>query len=373
MRREILTFGALLTIAIGAPGRAEAGLSFGDILVSDVGNAAIYDVNPTTGARIVFSESGVAGTGVALNSPQGIAFDALGFVVVADSELNALVKIDPLTGNRTILSGMGTMGTGARFNNPIGTTTDAAGNIYVADQGGFTGIGEVFKVDPTTGNRRVISGNGIGTGTVFDNIGGIALVGGKLVVTDSGDFATASAVYSVDPTTGNRTVVASGGSLDNVRGVMMGPSGTVYTANGGGGFPSFSGPGSIVNLTLSSGMQATTSGGTGAVGSGPAFANPYDLATGVNGLLYVTDAGDSSIGTPTELFTVNPTTGLRTVLSGGGAGSGTAFGLLGFGIAVDMIPAASIVPEPAAFVLLGQGLAAGLVLLRLRLRRRIRA
>ncbi len=295
MRRELLTFGAWLAIGLGATGNAQAGLTFGDILVSDTDKAAIFDVNPTTGARTVFSESGVSGTGVALSSPQGIAFDPLGFVVVADSGLNALVKIDEATGNRTILSQMGVHGMGTGFNNPIGLTTDAAGNIYVADQGGFSGNGgQVFEVNPTTGNRTVISGNGVGLGTVFDNIGGIAFVNGKLVVTDSGDFATASSVLSVNPISGQRTLISSGGSLDNVRGIILGPAGSVDTVNAGGGFPSFAGPPSLVNLNVGTGMQATISGGAGAIGSGPSFANPYDLAVSPLGLIYVTDAGDSS-------------------------------------------------------------------------------
>ena len=371
MRRVLLTFGALLAIGLGAPGRAEAGLAFGDILVSDVLNAAIYDVNPTTGARTVFSESGVAGTGVALSSPQGIAFDPLGFVVVADSGLNALVKIDETTGNRSILSALGTQGAGVGFNNPIGVATDALGRIYVADQGGFSGNGgQVFEVDPTTGNRTVISGNGVGSGTVFDNIGGIAFVGGKLVVTDSGDFATASSVLSVDPIIGGRTVIATGGVLDNVRGVTIGPGGSVYTADGGGGFPTFSNPGSVVNVALDSGMLTTTSGGSGVIGPGPAFANPYDIATGMNGLLYMTDAGDSSSGIPTQVFSVDPTTGKRVTVSGGNIGSGTAFGQLGFGIAV--FQPVAIVPEPVSVVLLGQSIAAGGLAI-LRRRRRSRA
>ena len=359
MKRILGTLALGWTMALSVTGEARAGLTLGDILVADIQNLAIYDVNPTTGARTIFSEAGVSGSGVAFSSPQGIAIDPLGFVVVADSGLNALISVNEATGNRTIISQGGVQGTGLGFGNPLGITTDSAGNIYVADQGGASGSGVIIEVNPMTGNRTVISGNGMGSGTFFDNIGGISFVGGKLLVTDQGDFATPSSVISVDPMTGARTVLTSGGSLDNVRGITGGTGGLVYTANAGG-FLSATSPGSVVSIGTSNGAQLRTS--TTGVGSGPSCTDPYGIAIGMSGQLFVTDAGDGTVGAPSELYSVNPTTGARVILSGGSTGSGPSFGQLGLGIAVDLPAAASVVPEPATWILLGQAIVAGLFL-----------
>ena len=86
--------------------------------------------------------------------------------------------------------------------------------------------------------------------------------------------------------------------------------------------------------------NATTLSDNNGIGSGSGF----DVLRGItfgNGLIYATDVGGN------EIFTVDPSTGNRTIVSGNGVG-GTTFGSLTYGIAVYP----SAVPEPASALML---------------------
>ena len=110
----------------------------------------MFLVNGTSGNRSTFSGAGV-GTGIALNSPEGIVQLASGPVLVADNGLGALVQINEVTGNRTLLSGDGA-GSGTQgFVLPFGVTVGSGGQIYVSDAGDMAGDGFIVRVDPTTG------------------------------------------------------------------------------------------------------------------------------------------------------------------------------------------------------------------------------
>src|SRR5262245_18462185 len=72
-----------------------------------------------------------------------------------------LIIVDPTTGNRTIISD-NTHGTGPDFTSASGVSFASDGSILVM------GNEEIFRVDPATGNRTIISSNsGPGTGANF--------------------------------------------------------------------------------------------------------------------------------------------------------------------------------------------------------------
>jgi len=99
----------------------------------------------------------------AVTAPQGLAFGANGqLLAVSGNPSNPLIaSIDPMTGTTTTLSdNMGT-GTGPPYGSLRGITV-GNGPIYVTD----VGNDEILTVDAATGDRSVLSGNGVG-GTTF--------------------------------------------------------------------------------------------------------------------------------------------------------------------------------------------------------------
>ena len=147
--------------------------------------------------------------------------------------------IDPTTGNRTILSD-NTHGTGMPFDNPAGVSVLPNGQLLVTDAGLPYEAGvplpapdddttplppgtpqRVYLVDPTSGNRTVISQNSfttlqtppftypeIGSGTPFDGATFAKQAGNQFLVT-SGNLDSPGMLMRIDPATGNRTVVST--------------------------------------------------------------------------------------------------------------------------------------------------------------------
>ena len=133
---------------------------------------------------------------------------SVGGLVVVDAGLNAVIRVDPTTGDRTIIS--------RRLDednelDPRGIAVEADGSLVVVD----SGLDAVVRVDPTTGDRTIISmiiidpddpdDMGRGSGPGFDVPRGIAVKDdGSLVVIDEG----LDAVVGVDPETGDRTIIS---------------------------------------------------------------------------------------------------------------------------------------------------------------------
>lgn len=125
----------------------------------------LFRVNPATGARTILSDSNNMAQGPLTAEPYGVAIEATGAILVIDSTVGtsgrgALFRVDPATGVRTLLSDFGAMTQGPVGLNPTGVAVDSAGSILVIDQqGGLINqnIGVLFRVDPVTGNRTLLS------------------------------------------------------------------------------------------------------------------------------------------------------------------------------------------------------------------------
>ncbi len=140
-----------------------------------------------------------------------------GDILAVDYTLDAVLKIDPTTGNRTVVSaganasgGATQQGTGGSFGAPQDVVIEDSGNLIVTDRSFDPGTGSdeyVVRVDPATGNRTILSGPMIGTGPVLLQQTGLARAAdGTIYVGD----ANLEAVISIDPLTGNRTVFSGG-------------------------------------------------------------------------------------------------------------------------------------------------------------------
>src|SRR5438105_2578514 len=91
----------------------------------------------------------------------------------------AVLKISPANGDRTVLSGNG-IGIGAAMNTPntggagASIASTPSGVIYFYERLAAANPKTIIRVDLATGNRTVISGNGVGAGTPFTNCTGIS-------------------------------------------------------------------------------------------------------------------------------------------------------------------------------------------------------
>ena len=237
-------------------------LYHGDIVYSrdDAGSGpqnAVYKLVGGTGDPVVVSQPGVRGSGPDFGSLiGGMAVDQEYQILLLGFDGAAIFKIDPATGDRSILSGQG-VGSG-----PALEGANDIGLSYYHDRIFVTAgsAHSIIEVDKFTGDRTLVTGPGRGSGPVLDHPVGLSR-------TFSGDFyafdANTEAVFFVDGTTGDRRIVSGAGT---------------------GSGPEFSGFGSDVVLL-------------------------YD------GTLAVSDHEE-------RLLRVDPETGARSLLTGEGVGTG---------------------------------------------------
>jgi hypothetical protein len=223
---------------------------------SDPGVAAIVRVDPVTGDRSIISGctnsncGSTTGAGPALDTPFGIGVEDDGDIIVGESY--GLLRVDPVTGDRVSISGCNdlsctsTIGSGPLFTRSGELEIAPSGDIVIVD-----GIRSVLRVDPTTGNRTVVSGCSdaactatVGGGPDFtDQLFGLeVLYSGDLIAVDSG----LRAILHVDGTTGDRTIISgcadaacstlvgTGTAFSDPVGIVPEPAGTVGLLAGGG-------------------------------------------------------------------------------------------------------------------------------------------
>ena len=164
---RLFTIVILLAMVLGAwlslPGAVEADTVVIDPSAGTVNRGALFRVDPTTGTRTLLSDFGNAGQGPLGDEPVGVALEAGGAILVIDrgagtGTLGALFRVDPTTGTRTLLSDFGNAGQGPLGNDLFGVALEAGGAILVIDpSAGTVNRGALFRVDPTTGTRTLLS------------------------------------------------------------------------------------------------------------------------------------------------------------------------------------------------------------------------
>jgi sugar lactone lactonase YvrE len=318
--------GAAFAICLALLGieASAATISPGDILLVDFRDSvllgpdqhALFRVDPVTGDREIVSGQGV-GSGEDVSAMLGLAVSSGGQIYVTDSGgaigTSAVLRIDPATGNRELISGRG-RGAGPElrsgFGGPTSVAIGADGSLYVADVdedfSGSIANGAIYRVDPATGNRTLISGLGIGAGADLRAPWDITLESSNTVlISDLGK------VLRIDLTTGDRELVVSDTATDVIGFDAI--SGTSVLVTGqkqvtANDFDPFLG-----TLDLQTGTIEVLSGwdGSEVVGSGP-------LREGM--LLDVISSGSqiSASGDRLGAFLLNMSalSGDRTILSG---------------------------------------------------------
>jgi len=326
----------------------------GDLLVADGDGASsrILEIDLATGSSVVLSGCTVpAGSGCGgpiLGS--GAIGTLLGDVVVVDSaaannsalvegdilvamsryalcsvSADALIRVDRSTGDRLTLSGLDgdcstIVGTGDDLVEANGILLRDDGTVLIADGDG--GIGRLVSIDPQTGNRTVLSG--------CSDADGSSCLGSIIGSGPDADFAS-----SLVPLAGSPGRVAARVSL-------------VSSCFGGG---------TILSFDLTTGDRTVLAGDDefcAQVGAGPAFYDLESLSASPAGEIAVSE--DSGVD---RIMSVDPITGARAVIGGCSAldASGDCIGpTIGTGPTPRGYGTLTYLPEPSASLLLGPGI-----------------
>lgn len=230
--------------------------------------------------------------------------------VVSNYEGDSLYIVDLTTGKRDLLSGGGYPGRGggsAMMSEPMAVAMEPGGTILA---GQYRPASVIYRVDPDTGDRTVVSGGIVGTRPSLASIT-------SLVPMSNGDIiaCTGFSILRIQAGTGDRTTIASGSVGSEA------PFATVWGCIG-------ESDGSIIYATMSKGVykldpttMERTEVSTKTKGTGPF---PY----GFSGIAKAAD-GSYIVLTPNEsvyAFRIDPATGDRTPISGVGLGEGPDIG-----------------------------------------------
>ena len=172
-----------------------------------------------------------------------------------------IFQIDPVTGNRTLFA------QGGFLRYPNSFAVEASGNLVVTNLEPVSFKSRLIRINSTTGVQTLLTDpSNAGQGPTFDL--------SSVAVEASGHFVLASfddnAIWRINRTTGNRTLVSSGGLLNNPAGIAVGLDGTIYVSN-------FT-DGKIIKVNPTTGIQSTFVIG---------LSKPVSLLTTPNGSLLV--------------------------------------------------------------------------------------
>ena len=208
-----------------------------------------------------FSGDGGAATAARLDLPTALALDAAGNLYIADTGNHRVRRIAAATGAISTVAGNGIEGyagdggaaTAASIDSPNGLALDAVGNLYIAD----THNGRVREVSAATGVISTVAGTGVvgGNAQTFGGDNGAATAAGLalprgLAVDEAGNlyFAdsanhrirristmgviTTAAGQGSEAFTGDNAAAAAA-SLDSPQSVAISPAGQVTLADSG--------------------------------------------------------------------------------------------------------------------------------------------
>jgi streptogramin lyase len=250
------------------------------------------------------------GSAARFDAPEGVTADGAGNLYVAERASSTIRKVTA-QGVATTLAGAAGLdgsadgfGPAARFRNPTRLVADGRGNLFVTDTGNST----IRRITPS-GAVTTVAGQagvcGIGDGNaafaLFCNPQGIALDrSGNLFVADTASHT----IRRIDPA-GNVTTVAGRpgvcGSADGTgtaaefcepRDIASDDWGNVYVADTAN---------STIRMIDPKGKVTTLAGEAGQCGSANGarpqarLCAPTGITSDKNGILYVTDTGNSTI------------------------------------------------------------------------------
>jgi Ca2+-binding RTX toxin-like protein len=265
-----------------------AGAAAGDIYVVDSANDTLYRIDASSGVR-----STVA-SGSPISDPRGMVFGPDGQLYIAESSgAGSILRVNPTTGAKT------TVASGVPLVNPRGLAFTATGRLLVGDNGTIDGCmggpvdALVVDVNPATGSKATLASGGF----MNETNGVTVFPDGSIFVSDCGAAGEGGPadgrVIRIDPVTGDQTPIATGGMLLNPNGIAAGPGGVAYVSDFGptdtGGTPL---DGKIVRVTSSGAQSLLTEGVNIDNPQGPVFDFAGNLVLadlGLSGTTVTTD------------------------------------------------------------------------------------
>ncbi|MBZ0114902.1 MAG: hypothetical protein K8J08_20745, partial [Thermoanaerobaculia bacterium] len=209
------------------PARMEVDPISGVAYVVDAVADSVFAVDPVTRDRTIVSgtNGGPVGTGPAFDRPVAAALDGPNTLIVCDRNLRALFAVDLASGARTIIAGDPNgvnIGTGPEVNSSH-LVVIPGGDIVMDND--FEGV--LIRVDRSTGNRTVISGQGVGSGPpLLSPRYGVAISDSSSVYLGESSFA---GILRVNLATGDReivtdpTTVGTGGGYGSIQAIYALP------------------------------------------------------------------------------------------------------------------------------------------------------
>lgn len=300
----------------------------GNIFVGDSGNYLIRKVTPggvvTTFAGLAGAAGSVDGTGSAarFTSPNGLVFDSAGNLYVADG--NAIRKITPAGVVSTLVGGAVGTGSGLELRYAYGIVINpASGDLYVTD----TSANSVCKVT-ADGVITLLAGGNIGPGfrdgqgaaASFSGPAGLAIdiAHGVLTVGDTGNGTLRAVGFSGDVFTSYPQF-----SFGEIYGLIRDANDNLFLADATAQ--------SISEIAIGTSQPTPIAGSTtfvpgsaDGVGAVARFDSPRGLAL-VGSTLYVADSRNSTIRKIEPGGVVTTLAGLASAGSGDGVGSAAHF------------------------------------------------
>jgi hypothetical protein len=255
-----------------------------------------------------------------LDYPSGMAFLPNGDIVVADDGRTngahpIVVQVNPHTGARTLISGDGT-GSGPELADPYSVAVEASGDILVAAMDISTGNPELLRISPATGNRAIVTGDGVGSGPTLTIGVMVGLERGAIYLMDF-----AGTIVSVDAVTGDRTLVSGsfrGTGPALVAPVSMtsdSPDSVVVADRDHWSADTSKGRGALIRVDLATGNRTVLSDD-----ATPSGGQQFDFPVAVkynacDKAFYVMQTGLTSSKTPGKVLKVDAATGARTLFA----------------------------------------------------------
>ncbi len=308
--------------------------SSGDLFIADTSNSVVREVSASTGDMTTVAGDATAGYGgdggpavdAELTDPTGVAVDsATHTLYIADTGNNVIRAVDLQTGVITTFAGDYNLGAGyggdggpatsAQLSSPTGLALDSSGDLFIADSGNNV-VREVSGGDISTVAGNYADGpgysgdSGLATSAQLSDPSGVAvnLTSGALYIADTGndvirevsggDISTVAGDYAAGPGYSGDGGPAVDAQLYLPEDVAVDSSGNLYIADADNEVIR-----EVSGTTISTFAGDNTYGYSGDGFQAPLaqLSNPYGLATGSSGDLFIADTFNNAIREVTVL------------------------------------------------------------------------